>query len=146
MRTALPSMPLVQRVLLGLGLLCAVSWAAAAENTPWPQAPEMLPRLGQATVRQPSKGIVHIADENLKTALQWVLGIHTAPTAGDLAPLTSLTSLSLRYNDIHDLHPLVTNAGLCCGDSVDLVDNPLDAPEAQADIQTLMNRGINVYY
>jgi internalin A len=63
-----------------------------------------------------------------------------------LAALTFLTSLSLRYNDIHDLHPLVTNAGLCCGDSVDLVDNPLDAPEAQADIQTLINRGINVYY
>ena len=85
MRSAPQSMSWGQRVLLVLGILWAASWAAAAGNSPWHRAPELLQRLQLAPALQISKGVVKVPDKNLKTALQQALGIHTDPTADALA-------------------------------------------------------------
>jgi Leucine-rich repeat (LRR) protein len=77
-----------------------------------------------------------------------VLGLSCNDIRGlrPLAALTNLISLDLYFNSIRDVSSLVTNAGLCCGDVVSLGENPLDTSEAQADIQTLTNRGVYVSY
>lgn len=73
MSTALLSLPLIQRVLLGLGILCATSWAAAAEKTPWPQAPPpFLPVAGP-----PGEAVVAPA------TVTWEEFITTATVEGD---------------------------------------------------------------
>ena len=44
-----------------------------------------------------------------------------------LANLGSLTVLSLDYNQLSDISPLVDNEGLSEGDEVDLTGNPLNS-------------------
>jgi len=66
-----------------------------------------------------------------------------------LSSLTNLTGLDLYGNRISDISPLVDNIGLDEGDEVYLESNYLDlAPDSQAmsDIQTLLDRGVNVFY
>ena len=52
-------------------------------------------------------------------------------------------------NEISDISPLVDNTGLGRGDKINLRFNPLDlTPDSQAmnDIQTLLDRGVEVSY
>jgi Leucine-rich repeat (LRR) protein len=70
----------------------------------------------------------------------------------DISPLSSLTNLTwleLGLNRISDISPLVDNIGLGEGGGVGLQYNHLDlTPDSQAmnDIQTLLDRGVNVLY
>ena len=70
----------------------------------------------------------------------------------DLSPLTNLTELGdleVKNNDISDIKPLVENGGFGEGDDIDLRLNNLDVTEGsqdREDIQTLVDRGINVKY
>jgi hypothetical protein len=66
-----------------------------------------------------------------------------------LSSLSNLTTLNLRGNQISDISTLVDNIGLNQGDEVYLESNYLDlSPDSQAmnDIQTLQDRGVNVFY
>ncbi len=71
----------------------------------------------------------------------------------DLTPLsnlTNLTDLNLNINQISDITALVSNSGLVGdGDSVGLYGNCLDlssGSEDLEDINTLLDRGVTVYY
>lgn len=70
----------------------------------------------------------------------------------DVSPLSSLTNLTwldLYGNRISDISPLVDNIGLNEGDEVCLESNYLDLTtdsQAMNDIQTLQDRGVNVFY
>ena len=61
-----------------------------------------------------------------------------------LATLTSLTSLDLNDNSISDAKPLVDNAGLGSGDSINLRRNPLDTDSINTHIPALRARGVGV--
>jgi uncharacterized repeat protein (TIGR02543 family) len=66
-----------------------------------------------------------------------------------LVNLTKLQTLFLDNNQIADISALVTNQGLASGDDVNLQYNYLDVTagsQDMADIQTLINRGVNVTY
>lgn len=65
-----------------------------------------------------------------------------------LEDFTELSTLILRDNALTSLDPLVANLGLGSGDYVDVTDNALDLddPEVQADIQTLLDRGVDLQY
>jgi Leucine-rich repeat (LRR) protein len=52
--------------------------------------------------------------------------------------------LSLAYNRISDISPLVNNAGIGEGDVVDLRGNPLDAIAYGTHIPALEERGVKV--
>lgn len=59
-----------------------------------------------------------------------------------------LRVLSLRGNQIASLAPLVANPGIGEGDFVDVSQNPLDLsdPAVMADVQALLDRGVDLYY
>ena len=61
-----------------------------------------------------------------------------------LEGLTRLRWLDISRNRISDLGPLVRNAGLGEGDSVDVSGNPLDADSLDAGIPALAARGVAV--
>ena len=65
-----------------------------------------------------------------------------------VAELTMLEELDLTDNEITDLGPLVDNAGIDEGDRVYLGGNPIDQddPQVAADIQTLLDRGVDLDY
>ena len=65
-----------------------------------------------------------------------------------LANLTNLSVLFLQRNQITDISALVANSGLGAGDEVDVSNNllDLDDPDVQADIQALVNRGVDLTY
>ena len=65
---------------------------------------------------------------------------------GSLAGLTALHSLYLDRNQISDLQPLVDNAGLTDGDTVDARVNPLSTSAYDVHIPALLARGVIVYY
>lgn len=67
---------------------------------------------------------------------------------GFLEDFGNLSSLSLSFNELTSLAPLVANPGLGSGDWVDVSDNLLDLndPDVQADIQTLLDRGVDLDY
>jgi len=118
---------------------------------------------------EPGAVAVSIPDPNLRTELEGEL----SKSAGDpilrseLATLTSLalndlsiadltgleraiglTELSLRNNRIADIGPLVFNAGLGTGDTVDLRGNAATLSQAVYDTQipALRNRGVTVQF
>ena len=59
-----------------------------------------------------------------------------------LSKLTNLNYLSLYRNQISDISPLVENSGLGQGDTVDLVENPLDTKSLDVYIPQLQQRGV----
>jgi len=63
-----------------------------------------------------------------------------------LASLTSLTELDLHSNQISDILPLVQNAGLGAGDTVDLKSNPLSSDSITIYMPQLQERGVTVSY
>jgi Leucine-rich repeat (LRR) protein len=72
-----------------------------------------------------------------------------ANAIGDLSPLmplAQLEQLGASYNQIADLAPLVANAGLGSGDTVDVQHNPLSVLAVQEQIPALTARGIDVLY
>jgi hypothetical protein len=60
--------------------------------------------------------------------------------------LTSLTILYLDQNQISDIAPLVSNAGLATGDTVDLRSNPLSPSSVNVYIPALQARGVTVFW
>jgi hypothetical protein len=120
--------------------------------------------------------VLHLADNNLRdisplsglTSLEFLeLSYNKISDIGPLSGLDNLTSLGLSYNNISDLsplselatpwflslsfnnisniQPLVDNPEIDSGDHVYLMGNPL-SDEALADISTLQDRGVNVYF
>ncbi len=65
-----------------------------------------------------------------------------------LQEFEQLQTLLLAYNQLTTLAPLVANPGIGAGDYVDARNNPLDLTDAavQADIQALLDRGVNLDY
>ena len=65
-----------------------------------------------------------------------------------LQDFTNLEDLVLHGNAITSLAPLVANAGIGDGDFVDVTANALDLGDAgvQADIQALLDRGVDLQY
>ncbi len=63
-----------------------------------------------------------------------------------LSGLTALTDLDLDTNRISDISPLVSNAGIDSGDSLDLRYNPLSQTALCGDISTLEGRSVPVTY
>lgn len=65
-----------------------------------------------------------------------------------LEDFENLSFLELTDNQITSLAPLVANPGIGDGDHVAVVNNPLDLndPGVQADIQTLLDRGVDLEY
>lgn len=65
-----------------------------------------------------------------------------------LTDFTELMVLNLRDNDITDISALVDNSGIGDGDIVDISNNllDLDDPDVQADIQALLDRGVDLTY
>ncbi len=65
-----------------------------------------------------------------------------------LEDFTSLVDLDLADNQITDISALVANAGLGEGDIVNIPGNPLNLedPEVMADIQALLDRGVDLTY
>jgi internalin A len=59
-----------------------------------------------------------------------------------LQGLTLLSNLSLSFNAVTDLTPLVKNAGLATGDSVNLINL---SGVSCTDVTTLRNRGAQVF-
>ena len=55
-----------------------------------------------------------------------------------------LTDIDLSYNQIVDLSPLVGNAGLASGDTVDVTGNPLNALARYVQVPELEARGVDV--
>ena len=79
------------------------------------------------------------------TKLTWLeLGNSSISDISAVSGLTRLTLLHLRKNYISDLSPLVTNAGLGRGDTVNVDENPLNVVSLNTHIPTLQSRGINV--
>ena len=67
----------------------------------------------------------------------------------DLEFITSLNDLNLSYNNISDIQPLVDNAGLGSGDTLDISNNALDLTPGSQDminIGILQARGVTVTY
>ena len=60
--------------------------------------------------------------------------------------LTNLTTLELWSNNISDISPLVVNAGLGSGDTVDVRENPLNRTSIKTHIPTLQSRGVSVEF
>ena len=63
-----------------------------------------------------------------------------------VAGLTNLTWLTLSDNSVSDLSPLVANAGLGNGDTVDVTGNPLGTQSLQTHIPALQRRGVTVTF
>ena len=65
-----------------------------------------------------------------------------------LEDFDSLDFLTLWDNQITSLAPLVANVGIGAGDYVDVGNNALDLNDSgvQADIQTLLDRGVDLHY
>lgn len=65
-----------------------------------------------------------------------------------LEDFSELEELDLADNEITDIGPLVANAGLGEGDEVSIEENLLDLedPDAAADIQALLDRGVELEY
>ena len=63
-----------------------------------------------------------------------------------LSNLTKLTVLDLDTNSISDISPLVTNAGLGNGDTVNLKSNPLSNISINTHIPALQLRGVIVEF
>lgn len=59
---------------------------------------------------------------------------------------TGLTKLWLRNNQISNIEPLVLNAGISAGDTVNLYSNPLSTTSLNSYIPQLEARGVNVLY
>ena len=110
---------------------------------------------------------VNIPDSNLRNAIEKALskargatitladmGTLTALSAinqnivnlTSLEHATNLTHLDLRNNSISDLLPLVTNAGLGNGDTVNVKGNPLSNQSINTYIPTLQRRGVTVEF
>jgi len=64
--------------------------------------------------------------------------------ASVVAGLINLKTLSLRSNGIANLAPLLNNAGLGSGDTIDLGLNPFDCATQAGSIATLVGRGAMV--
>ena len=60
--------------------------------------------------------------------------------------LTNLTSLHLAGNNVSDLSPLVANAGLGSGDTINVRGNPLSNLSIHTYIPTLQGRGVTVEF
>jgi Leucine-rich repeat (LRR) protein len=58
--------------------------------------------------------------------------------------MVELVQLGMRNNLLSDIQPLVDNTGLGAGDVVNIQENCLGTGDA--DIQTLLGRGVSVYY
>ena len=82
------------------------------------------------------------------TALEWLdLDDNQIVAIDALAGLTALENLDLNDNNIVDITALVVNSaagGLGPGDEVDLQLNPLSAPGACTDVDTLRSNGVTV--
>jgi internalin A len=63
-----------------------------------------------------------------------------------LSGLTNLHGIGLDNNLISDMEPLVLNAGLGEGDTVNLIGNPLNSVSCAVNIPALESRGVNVYH
>ena len=63
-----------------------------------------------------------------------------------LAGLTSLTDLLLLDNQINDIAPLVANAGIGSGDTIDLRSNPLNKDAILDHIPALEARGATILW
>ena len=63
-----------------------------------------------------------------------------------VAGLTNLTSLWLQENNISDISPLVANAGLGSGDTVNVWRNSLSYQSIHTHIPTLQQRGVTVEF
>ena len=65
-----------------------------------------------------------------------------------LTDFTELAFLDLQNNEITDLSALVANSGIGAGDEVNISNNRLDLndPNVQADIQALLDRGVDLTY
>ncbi len=67
----------------------------------------------------------------------------------DIGPLTGLVNLnflSLKNNKVMDLQPLIDNAGLGAGDTLDVRGNPLRDFALCVQVPALMLRGVNVQF
>ena len=60
--------------------------------------------------------------------------------------LTNLWIVNLEDNQINNIAPLISNTGIGDGDYVEIQRNRLSPIPDSADIQTIVNRGVNVVY
>jgi hypothetical protein len=70
-------------------------------------------------------------------------------SVSDLSPLSSLTAverISVRYNQVTDIAPLVANPNIGSGDEIWLENNPLSAECISAQIPVLVARGVIVHH
>ena len=121
---------------------------------------------GVGTIQDDDIPPVTFPDDNLEALIREVTGIPTGDIyPADLLPLTTLdghgrgiidlsgleycvnlTSLQLGDNQVSNIQPLVDNAGLASGDSVDLTNNPLSLHSIKDLIPLLEARGVTVSY
>ncbi len=62
-----------------------------------------------------------------------------------LSGLTNLTALNLRNNQITDISALADNTGIGSGDTVELHHNSLDCTDQAANVQALVDRGVDLW-
>ena len=74
------------------------------------------------------------------------LGNNSVSDISAVAGLTNLTSLWLQENNISDISPLVANAGLGSGDTVNVRRNSLSYQSIHTHIPTLQQRGVTVEF
>lgn len=82
------------------------------------------------------------------TALE-ELQLQVNRTLSDLTPLQGLVNLKyaiLGICNISDIQPLIDNTGLGAGDLVDLTGNPLPNGSANAQLQQLRDKGVDVRF
>lgn len=88
--------------------------------------------------------ISHLAALTNLTELD--LGRNEISDISALAGLTNLTELMLLQNQISDVSALVENAGLSEGDAINLAQNQLNEETADAAIEQLEERGVEVEF
>jgi hypothetical protein len=90
-------------------------------------------------------GVTSIASlANMTKLVTLNLYLNDVADISALQGLTSLQTLYLQQNDVTDITPLVNNAGIGAGDTLQLVNNPLNCTSEGPKIAILVGRGANV--
>jgi len=104
------------------------------------------PGLEQAIRDALSKPAGYLTEADMESLTSLDASSRNIANLGGLQICTNLAALDLSDNQISDLQPLVDNAGLSAGDTVDVRDNPLSTESLTVHIPALEARGVTVDY